>query len=109
MTEPYQELGASKTEIRARDYGGLAECDEEFAPGRELPAVARQKAEALADIVVLRLQRKLHIRRDVNDDVRGGDMDVDLSRRQVDERSLITGLQLEILVWAEIQLGLELD
>src|SRR5688500_2442276 len=76
-------------EARVIDKRALADADEELVAGPVLPAVARRETEILADVVILRLQRELHVGIEIDHHVRGRQMDVDLARRQLDEIRLV--------------------
>jgi len=59
----------------------LSECDEQLASRQIFPAIAREKADALADVVVLRLQRQLHFGREVDHGINLDHVNIDAARR----------------------------
>src|SRR5258706_4605388 len=83
-------------EAAAGGQRARSRADEQFAAGAILPAIARREGKVLADVVVLRLQRDLHDRRDVHHGVRGGEVDVDPAGRQIDRVRFVARVDLEM-------------
>ena len=84
-----------RRECRAWNLRGLTERDEDLVARLILPAVAHGQREFLADIVELSLREQLHIRREIDDEVRREEVDVDRTRRKVNGSVDIMRLELE--------------
>src|SRR5687767_6003128 len=61
LAQTHRRLRRLRDEALVADHRALADGDEELVARRIFPAIARREAEILADVVVLQLQRELHI------------------------------------------------
>src|SRR6266852_5308879 len=84
MAEPYDGLRDLRRERRAGDQCRLADRNEDLVARLVLPAVAHRQREFLADVVELPLREELHVRREIDDEVRRNEMNVDRPGRKVD-------------------------
>src|SRR5512138_1139917 len=75
-------------ETAVGDQRALADPDEQLVAGVIFPPIACREGEVFADVVVLRLQGGLHHRSEVDDRIRGGEVDVDRAGRQIDRVGL---------------------
>src|ERR1044072_1865617 len=104
MTDAKRRLRCLSQKTAVVDDRALSHADENLIARLIFPAIAGGETEIVADVVVLRLQRQLHDRGEIDDSVCGGEMDIDLACRQIDEITLIGGGDFKIEAGPENQL-----
>src|SRR5262245_25362629 len=99
--EPNGDRCGLEREVSPGNESRLPDRNEELATRPVLPAIAAEKAEALADVIVLGLNRELHVGREIDQAVQRGDVDVNLSAGHAYELSIVADIHLKIFARPE--------
>src|SRR5215813_9588726 len=105
MPHPNRYCRLLEAKIRTRNKRRLADGDQDLAARPELPAIAPQESESLADVVVLGLNRELHVGREINQPVHRVDVDIHIPAGEPDELPVIADIHFEIFAWPESEIG----